>query len=78
MFKGNDKNSRMTTDIILIFLLLTLDIFHTFTVSFVDFEQVNASWALFTTQDKRRNHMKGDQASTVKSVICLLHFYAGI
>ena len=35
--------------------MLTLNIFHTFTVSIVDIEQVNVSWALFITQDKRRN-----------------------
>ena len=36
-------------------LLLTLNIFHALTDSFVDFEQVNVGWALFITQDKRRN-----------------------
>ena len=70
LFKVNNRNTRKQCeirsklmiktaewrrDIILIFLLLTLHIFHTFTVSIVDFEQVNVSWALFITQDKRRN-----------------------
>ena len=44
MFKNNNKNTRMTS--LLVFLLLTLNIFRTFfyNVSIVDFEQVNLSW----------------------------------
>ena len=38
MFKGNNKN----TDVLLLFLLLTLSIFHSFSsASIVDVEQVN-------------------------------------
>ena len=37
MFKVNDKNTRMT----LVFLLLTLKIFHTFSI--VNFEEVDVS-----------------------------------
>ena len=40
MFKVND-----VTDVILVFLLLTLNIFLiVFIISIVDFEQVNVSW----------------------------------
>ena len=39
MFKANNKN------VVLVFLLLTLNIFHIFSsVSIEGFEQVNASW----------------------------------
>ena len=61
MFKVNNKNTRFgVNDVVLIFLLLTLSIFHTyrsgifianlkqfntfFSVSIVDFEQVNVTW----------------------------------
>ena len=46
LFKVNKKNpTRMALDVSLIFLLLTLNIFHTFySVSIVGFEQVNVSW----------------------------------
>ena len=37
----------MSFDVVLVFLLLTLNIFHTFSsVSIVDFELVNLSWAV--------------------------------
>ena len=40
MFKADNKN----TNVVLVFLLLTLNIFHTFfSVYIVDFEQVNVS-----------------------------------
>ena len=44
--KCNDKNTRTTSlNVVLVFLLLTLNIFHFFSsVSIVDFEQVIASW----------------------------------
>ena len=40
------KHQNDATDVVLVFLLLTLNIFHTFfSVSYVDFEQVNfVSW----------------------------------
>ena len=42
MFKVNNKNSNSVTDVVLVILLLTFNIFHTFySVSFVDVEQVN-------------------------------------
>ena len=46
MFKVNNKNTRTTfIDVFLVFLLVTLNIFHTFSsISIVDFEQVNVSW----------------------------------
>ena len=45
MFKVNNKNTRNVIDVVLVFLLLTLNIFHTFSsVSIADFEQVNISW----------------------------------
>ena len=50
MFKVNNKNTT------LVFLLLTLNIFHTFfSVSIVDFEQVNATWehAILIFQSKK-------------------------
>ena len=47
MFKVNIKNIRTTSDVVLVFLMLTLNIFHTFfSVSLVDFEQVNVSWLI--------------------------------
>ena len=44
--KCNDKNTRTTSlNVVLVFLLLTLNIFHFFSsVSIVDFEQVIVSW----------------------------------
>ena len=48
MFKVNNKNTRTTLDVILVFLLLTLNIFHTFfNVSIVNFELVNVNWVHF-------------------------------
>ena len=41
MFKANDKNTDVL--VFLMFLLLTLNIIQTFTVSIVDFKQVNVS-----------------------------------
>ena len=42
MFKINNK---YTYDVVLVFLLVTLNIFHSFfSVSIVDFEEVNISW----------------------------------
>ena len=55
MFKVNNRNIRKrwiktpedVVDAVLVFLLLTLNIFHTFSsVSIVDFQQVNGSWAI--------------------------------
>ena len=47
MFKVNIKNIRTTSDVVLVFLMLTLNIFHTFfSVSLVDFEEVNVSWLI--------------------------------
>ena len=47
MFKVNNKNTRkITNNVLLMFLLLNLKKFQTFfSVSIVDFEQVNVSWA---------------------------------
>ena len=43
MFKVNDQND--VSDIVLVFLLLTIDIFYTFSsVCIVVFEQVNVYW----------------------------------
>ena len=45
MFKVNNKDTRATPDVVLVSLLLTLNIFHTFSnVSTVNFEHVNADW----------------------------------
>ena len=41
------KNQNDDTDIVLMFLLLILSIFHTFSsVSIVDFKQVNVRWVI--------------------------------
>ena len=48
MFQVNNKNTR-TTDVVLMFLLLNLNIFQTFFLVFffvADFEQVNVSWII--------------------------------
>ena len=48
MFKVNDKNNDVN-DVVLVFLLLTLNIFLYISfcnVCIVDFEQVNVSWAI--------------------------------
>ena len=44
--KTLEKGVKHVDDVVLLFLLLTLNIFHTFFsgVSIVDFEQVNVSW----------------------------------
>ena len=44
MFKNNNKKTQNdANDVVLVFLLLTLNIFHTFfSASIVDFDQVNA------------------------------------
>ena len=46
MFKVNNKNYKNNVnDVLLVFLLLTLNVFHTFfSVSIVDFKQVNVNW----------------------------------
>ena len=45
MFKVNNKATRTTQGVVLVFLLLILNIFHTlFQCIFVTFEQVNAGW----------------------------------
>ena len=45
MFKVNNQNTRRRHDVVLVLLLLTLNIFYTFfSVSILDFEQVNVSW----------------------------------
>ena len=46
MLKVNKKHQNDFIGIVLVFCLLTLNIFHTFSygVSIVDFEQVNLSW----------------------------------
>ena len=46
MLKVNNKHQNDFIGIVLVFCLLTLNIFHTFSygVSIVDFEQVNLSW----------------------------------
>ena len=47
MFKVNNENTK-TTDVVLVFLLLTLNIYHTFFQCFFDdFEQINVSWVVF-------------------------------
>ena len=49
MFKVNNKTIRTTSMTLFwwVFLLLTLDIFHTFSrVSMIDFEQVNVNWVI--------------------------------
>ena len=45
MFKVN-KDTRTTPGFVLVSLFLTLNIFHTFCVFIVNFEQVNAGWAV--------------------------------
>ena len=46
MFKVNKKHKNDVKDEVLVFLLLTLKIFHTFAsnASLVDFQQANVSW----------------------------------
>ena len=46
MSRVNNKNTSDLVVDVLVFLLLALNIFHTFIVSVVDFEQVNISWAI--------------------------------
>ena len=41
MLKVNNKNSRSTPDVVTASLLLTLNILHTFSMVYIDFEQVN-------------------------------------
>ena len=51
MFKVNFKNTRTTSDIVLVLLLLTLNMFSTFSsVPIVEFEQVNVSGELTTSR----------------------------
>ena len=51
MFKVNNKDD--VIDVVLVFLFLTLDIFHIFFSTFFifDFEQVNFSWTVKTFCD---------------------------
>ena len=66
--KVNNKNIR-TTDVVLIFLLLTLNIFHTFICFFIlDFEQVNVSWA--------NNDRKIDELTWKETKTCFLDIVA--
>ena len=48
MFKVNNKNNEVVNEVVLLFLLLTLNIFHNFfgSVSIADYEKVNSSWIL--------------------------------
>ena len=48
MFKVNNKNNEVVNEVVLLFLLLTLNIFHNFfgSVSIADYETVNSSWIL--------------------------------
>ena len=49
MFEVNNINTVGINDVVLLFLLLTLNILQTFPgTSIVDFEQVNVSWDRFT------------------------------
>ena len=49
MFEVNNNNTIDAIDVVLVFLLLTLNIFDAFfSVSIVDFEQVNVNWVLTT------------------------------
>ena len=59
MFKVNNK-SIIQTLIILVFLLLTLNIFHTFfSVFIIDFEQVNVNWVIIRPQRLRCSYNSG-------------------
>ena len=45
MFKVNNKIKKNVTDVVLVFLLLSLNKFYTlFSVSIIHFEQVNVNW----------------------------------
>ena len=58
--------------VVLVFLLLTLNIFHTFfSVSMVDYEQVNVwwVWTLKKESQSSKNYMQEDRLSA--SGICL-------
>ena len=45
MFKVKSKDTRTTSDVVLVFLLLTLYMFHTCSsVSIVNFEHLDAGW----------------------------------
>ena len=45
MFEVNNKDTATTSGVVLQFLLLTFTIFHTFfSVSIVDYEQLNVCW----------------------------------
>ena len=54
MFKVNYKITRMTSliSVVLVFLILTLNRFHCYEVSIVNFEQVNAGWEVPTSEGK--------------------------
>ena len=45
MFKVNNKKKKNVTDVVLVFLLLSLNKFYTlFSISIIHFEQVNVNW----------------------------------
>ena len=54
MLKVNYKITRMTSliSVVLVSLILTLNRFHCYEVSIVNFEQVNAGWEVPTSEGK--------------------------
>ena len=45
MFKVNNKKKKNVTEVVLVFLLLSLNKFYTlFSISIIHFEQVNVNW----------------------------------
>ena len=51
MFKVKSKDTRTTSDVVLVFLLLTLNMFHTCSsVSIVNFEHLDAGWVDYSAQ----------------------------
>ena len=58
-------------DVILVFLLLTLNIFHTFSsVPVVDFKQVNVSWVIpITSSRTKRSILKISENSKLTSLV---------
>ena len=58
IFKDNNKDTRTTTGMVLVSLLLTLNILHTFSsVSTVNFGQVNANWGRLSITTSLIFHM---------------------
>ena len=50
-----EKSVKYVNDVVLVFLLLTLNIIHTFSsVSIIEFEQVNVSWEVTSIFEKKR------------------------